>query len=730
MSINKPKKTKTKKRYSSVQRDDRNSSLDEAVTSLAEYVQNKINRGIKPQDIQINIDAYDYQNILKYILNKNFRSGNELLLIKHYLTSFPKYQCNTNVTPKQYFEDPNELINKICLCIKFESKPKNTIICQLGEIGDKFYVVFKGKIAVIIAQSYEHELSESDFIEHLKVLHSYQEYDILERTVSSNRHIYLSPQMHEIMEHLDYTKPLLQRDFSVEEYIERIRPASTPNSGEKIKVKLWTYKMVVEITAGNSFGDVALSGEEKRRNASIITLEDCDFGTIKKESYEICIKEAEEKARRNNIDNVYSQIIFQGYNKDFFEKNYFNFFKHEVFNRGHILFVQGTERKEIFFVKEGEIELSFYVSFKDLNALIRSLGGEIENYEREQKIINGNPRLKQYYTTKKWFRLKIVNRKDIIGLDEYLINNSFYCTAKVTSQKCSLFALEMNFYGNFLKEKTFLKNIENYYNVKKPMICERISQIKETFFNNFQEIIKERKPPQKIILPSASNVYIEIKKDFQIKTQNSQQESGPNIFMTANNKQNMTAQKSSRNRKKLMEITSANLSLDKQKMRERNLSQGMSGLFTKYQTNTGTTLNSPPKTLSKLKINQKKSFKYFIPRNKINPLYKNIFTNTNIKLNKHHTEKLLLKKINLQTEIINKMQESFDKSLSQEEKDKEEKSGTKDGMFSTLDFLAFDKYCEKLETKYFTKPNKPNWIPKIAIKKFKKRKFPDLGIQG
>ena len=90
--------------------------------------------------------------------------------------------------------------------------------------------------------------------------------------------------------------------------------------------------MVCSLQEGASFGDVGLSGEAGKRTATILTLKECYFGTIRKEAYEICIKETQEKMRRQNVENIYSHSIFKGYSHDYFEKNFFNLFNVESFN--------------------------------------------------------------------------------------------------------------------------------------------------------------------------------------------------------------------------------------------------------------------------------------------------------------------------------------------------------------------------------------------------------------
>ena len=64
------------------------------------------------------------------------------------------------------------------------------------------------------------------------------------------------------------------------------------------------------------------------------------LGSLHKDVYQICIKDAQEKHRKLNIEYVLSQKLFENFNPDVFERYYFNFFRNVRAKRGDILFLR------------------------------------------------------------------------------------------------------------------------------------------------------------------------------------------------------------------------------------------------------------------------------------------------------------------------------------------------------------------------------------------------------
>ena len=101
-----------------------------------------------------------------------------------------------------------------------------------------------------------------------------EEYEILQRTVYSNPNIELNQDFYDLIlrlnERINYHK------VSINDYLDRIMPITSDDNDElndnKIKVTLWNYKKVCDISEGGTFGEVALMDDYSKRTASIVTI--------------------------------------------------------------------------------------------------------------------------------------------------------------------------------------------------------------------------------------------------------------------------------------------------------------------------------------------------------------------------------------------------------------------------------------------------------------------------
>ena len=192
---------------------------------------------------------------------------------------------------KKYLYETSELLNKIAVYLRCEKIEKNTLICRLGEIGDIFYLIFQGSVGILIPKEIKSKMDIEEYILHLNHLFQLKEYDLILRTISSNNHIFMNAEIFELKMKLETDKQLYSSNqekeiITIKEYIGRLEPFNENENigkkssliGEREREKkqniiLWSYYYVTNITQGQTFGDIALSDDIKRRTASIISLE-------------------------------------------------------------------------------------------------------------------------------------------------------------------------------------------------------------------------------------------------------------------------------------------------------------------------------------------------------------------------------------------------------------------------------------------------------------------------
>ena len=83
---------------------------------------------------------------IQYIMTKINKSQIDIEFMKLYFNSLDKFK-NVFASSGIAF---NELMNRICLQLKCEQYDMNEIVCRQGDKGDKFFIILKGSVSVII----------------------------------------------------------------------------------------------------------------------------------------------------------------------------------------------------------------------------------------------------------------------------------------------------------------------------------------------------------------------------------------------------------------------------------------------------------------------------------------------------------------------------------------------------------------------------------------------------
>ena len=83
----------------------------------------------------------------------------------------------------------NTVIN-ISKVIKYVSIPKNNYVLKLGEKGNAFYLILKGKVSIMVAEYKKVYLSVDDYLIFLLKLYYFKENELLKETISLNKHKY------------------------------------------------------------------------------------------------------------------------------------------------------------------------------------------------------------------------------------------------------------------------------------------------------------------------------------------------------------------------------------------------------------------------------------------------------------------------------------------------------------------------------------------------------------
>jgi hypothetical protein len=254
------------------------------------------------------------------------------------------------------------------------------------------------------------------------------------------------------------------------------------NKNRKQNIILWSYFHVTNLIDGQTFGDVALSEDNKRRTASIITQDRTICGTLDYYIYNKFIKDSQKKIRKNIVHALLNVNFLRGINAEFFEEHYFNMFKYENIQRNNYLFKSGDERNSLYIVFSGEIEVNIKCTIQQLNKILKLKKVSLDKaIVYENRLCELNEFFNRFYNnSQNIYRIKIHSFGSCIGLDEYIIRKSengqshnnckdiFYVDTKCVSDKAELYSIDYKLLFNIFKtekmEKKFhkiLKNSEN-----------------------------------------------------------------------------------------------------------------------------------------------------------------------------------------------------------------------------------------------------------------------------
>ena len=174
------------------------------------------------------------------------------------------------------------------------------------------------------------------------------------------------------------------------------------NDEVKSNYLIYEYKRLIELQAGDIFGDLALTGSNVKRTATIISVDDCHFACLTRELYSVFIEKGNERIRNNKINYLLSINILRPFPRFILEKKLFNHFGFKNFIKDKYLLKTNEISNDIIFLKDGIFEVSFCGKLGDLTNLINlfyreyiNLSNRREREDLEEDIIS-NVKIMEY----------------------------------------------------------------------------------------------------------------------------------------------------------------------------------------------------------------------------------------------------------------------------------------------------------------------------------------------
>jgi len=143
-------------------------------------------------------------------------------------------------------------------------------------------------------------------------------------------------------------------------------------NNEQVNVTIYYNQYFISLKEGEYFGDYALdSGNSNNtRKASIECAEDCLFGVINEETYKNYLFEEKRKLWEIELTFFLENFFFHPIKKNVFQTEYYHFFQLCKETKRTTLFKEGDTLDYIYFLKEGEVELTINNNIADLTKLL------------------------------------------------------------------------------------------------------------------------------------------------------------------------------------------------------------------------------------------------------------------------------------------------------------------------------------------------------------------------
>ena len=395
------------------------------------------------------------------------RSEEDILFIIHLLESFKSFSSFINVQSIGNKSILREIAKKLC----YQEISGNQILCRIGDIGDKYYIILKGSLNIFMHKEVIAELTYFDYVRYLVKLKLNNEVYLVNKMLSANHQIFnvdyseiemlieqtndeskkrqsLSPMIGSFSAKLSqigfadyYSKNKIN---SLLDYFQFLEPDKTPGQvAETKRCKVFRLYEVHRLKKGDSFGEAGLQTDKSTRTATLISNEDSCFGILDKHDYNECIKEINEKVRKAKVSILFDNRVFGSiYRKPILSKLYSNNFVQQTICDKKKLVRKGEECNRLFIVKRGEFEVNVRATLKEFLRSIKTLGGRIVDLVSRDDYLNDD-QVKQFVDELHAFKLKIVAQNEIVGLADLVSEGKWLFNVELVGGSAEIFSCEI-----------------------------------------------------------------------------------------------------------------------------------------------------------------------------------------------------------------------------------------------------------------------------------------------
>ena len=292
--------------------------------------------------------------------NSNNNKNNENIANKNVNSNFNKNK-NTRIN--------NNNEEKSINIIKDIQKNNLNILMKFYLTEDEIAFYEKTKDNVIKEEDDNIKLSPEHYISRLENYSNYNFYK--EEDEEGNENKDKEKNKDEEDEEEEEKNKKKQKDFRRELLTIKTRNfLDITNDDDKSNFIIYDYKKLIELQTGDMFGDLALSSNNAKRTATIITIDECHFACLTRALYSEFIEKGNERIRTNKINYLCNINILKSFPRFILERKLFNHFAFKTFQKDKYILKTNEINNNIIFLKDGIFEVSFSGQLNDLTDLI------------------------------------------------------------------------------------------------------------------------------------------------------------------------------------------------------------------------------------------------------------------------------------------------------------------------------------------------------------------------
>ena len=270
----------------------------------------------------------------------------------------------------------------------------------------------------------------------------------------------------------------------------------TNNDDNFYTFKRYNFKKVRELKDGDFLGENTIDKNAKRK-ASVFALEETHLCYIDYDLYSEIINKFKEKLRDKEAKFLKESFYFSRISLQYFIKNYFSDFSYQELTHGNNILMENQSFENLYFLKEGIIEIYSNKSIIGLINLIKILSQKLKKSGEEIKneLLNISNNLYLYgkinknYTLSTTSRLLIIANNDIIGIESWITSYPYFYNCKVISDKAKFYRISAKKIDELLTDiKETKDQLLNDSNKRLELLCKRIIKIINTriqYYNKY-----------------------------------------------------------------------------------------------------------------------------------------------------------------------------------------------------------------------------------------------------